>query len=453
MNKKYLELKMMLRENHGDAEMIEYLANYHDNDVADILKGLSCEERKKLYRLLGSERTAEIFTYFEEPQQYIGELSIESAAHIISLMDSDDAVDVLEKLEPEKKDSIVKKLDKETARDVNKLLSYGEDEIGSYMTNNYVCIREGLSIRQTMSELVRQAGVHDNIMTLYVIDTEYKLVGAVELRVLITARENDNLEELIMHSYPWVMEHEKVEDCMERIVDYAEDSIPVLSEDRKLLGVITSEDMIEMVDNELGEDYARLAGLTSEEDLSETTMQSMKKRLPWLVALLFLGMLVSTVVGVFEGVVAAVPLVICFQSMVLDMAGNVGTQSLAVTIRVLMDETVTGKEKILLLCKEARIGLFNGGLLGILTFLLLGVYIHTAKGYAWQTAFLTSGCVGIALVVAMVVSSLVGTLIPMLFHKIKIDPAVASGPLITTVNDLVAVITYYGLAYWLLIKH
>ena len=203
---------------------------------------------------------------------------------------------------------------------------------------------------------------------------------------------------------------------------------------------------------ELGEDYAKLAGLTAEEDLKEPTGRSMKKRLPWLIVLLGLGMLVSSVVGVFEGVVAALPIVICFQSLVLDMAGNVGTQSLAVTIRVLMDENVTGKQKMMLLGKEMKIGLLNGGLLGILALVLLGVYVHAFKGYAWAGAFAVSGCVGISLVLAMMVSSMVGTVIPMFFHKIKVDPAVASGPLITTVNDLVAVVTYYGLAFLFLVK-
>ena len=218
-----------------------------------------------------------------------------------------------------------------------------------------------------------------------------------------------------------------------------------------MLGVITSEDIVEMVDNEMGEDYAKLAGLTAEEDLKETTAQSMKKRLPWLIILLFLGMIVSSVVGVFEHVVAVLPIVICFQSLVLDMAGNVGTQSLAVTIRVLMDETLTGKQKLFLLVKEMKIGLLNGGILGIMALALLSIYIHLFKGYTWIGAFGISGCVSISLLVAMVISSLVGTVIPMFFHKIKIDPAVASGPLITTVNDLVAVVTYYGLAFLLLI--
>ena len=160
---------------------------------------------------------------------------------------------------------------------------------------------------------------------------------------------------------------------------------------------------------------------------------------------------VSSVVGIFEKVVEQLTIIMAFQSLILDMAGNVGTQSLAVTIRVLMDENLTGKQKFLLVMKEMKIGLLNGVFLGIMAVLLLGVYISCFKHYDLPHAFLISGCVGIALVVSMVISSFVGTVIPMLFHKIKVDPAVASGPLITTVNDLVAVVTYYGLSLLFLI--
>ena len=452
MNKKYLEIQKLIQENRSDRRIAEVLSNYHENDIAELLENLSRAERKRIYHVLGIAKTAKVFPYFDEPQQYIEELSVEDAAAIVSLMDSDDAVDILEQLDPGKKTRIVEKLQGSIAQDVKMLLSYDEKEIGSYMTTNYVCIQEGLSVRQAMSELVRQAGVHDNIMTMYVVDADGCFAGAIDLKKLILARENDDLRDIILRSYPNVEAHEKIEDCAGRLADYAEDSIPVLDSSRRLLGVITSEDLVEIVDNELGEDYAKLAGLTAEEDLKETTGRSMKKRLPWLVVLLGLGMLVSSVVGVFEGVVAALPIVICFQSLVLDMAGNVGTQSLAVTIRVLMDENVTGREKLMLLGKEVKIGLLNGGLLGILALVLLGIYVHAFKGYAWAGAFAVSGCVGISLVLAMMVSSMVGTVIPMFFHKIKVDPAVASGPLITTVNDLVAVVTYYGLAFLFLVK-
>ena len=436
------------------AELAEKLSDYHENDLADALADLTAEERRKLYAILGVEQVAEIFSYLDDAEPYLKELPPEEAAQVVSHMDSDDAVDALDDLEEEDKEKIVHqmdKVDKDAADDVKLLLSYDEDEIGSCMTTNYIYIRKDMTIRQAMSELVKQAGENDNISTLYVVDENERFYGAIGLKDLIVARAEDNLEKLIARSYPYVTDHEKISDCIDRIVDYAERSLPVLDENGKLLGIITSADVVELVDDQMGDDYAKLGGLTSEEDLNEGVFQSVKKRLPWLVALLFLGMLVSSVVGAFESVVAVLPIVICFQSMVLDMAGNVGTQSLAVTIRVLVDENLTTSKKLHLLFKEMRVGLVNGALLAVMALGFLGVYIHFFKAYAWGEAFLLSGCVGISLIVAMVISSLVGTVIPMLFHKIHIDPAVASGPLITTINDLVAVVVYYGLAMIVLI--
>ena len=437
------------------AELAEKLSDYHENDLADALADLTAEERRKLYAILGVEQVAEIFSYLDDAEPYLKELPPEEAAQVVSHMDSDDAVDALDDLEEEDKEKIVHqmdKVDKDAADDVKLLLSYDEDEIGSCMTTNYICIRKDMTIRQAMSELVKQAGENDNISTLYVVDENERFYGAIDLKDLIVARADDSLEKLIARSYPYVTDHEKISDSIDRIVDYAERSLPVLNESGKLLGIITSADVVELVNDQMGDDYAKLGGLTSEEDLNEGVFQSVKKRLPWLVALLFLGMLVSSVVGAFESVVAVLPIVICFQSMVLDMAGNVGTQSLAVTIRVLVDENLTTSKNLHLLFKEMRVGLVNGALLAVMALGFLGVYIHFFKAYAWGQAFLLSGCVGISLIVAMVISSLVGTVIPMLFHKIHIDPAVASGPLITTINDLVAVVVYYGLAMIVLIE-
>ena len=213
-----------------------------------------------------------------------------------------------------------------------------------------------------------------------------------------------------------------------------------------------SQSIIQVVDDTLGEDYAMLAGLTAEEDLQEPIKESVKKRLPWLLVLLGLGLVVSTVVGAFEQVVSQLTLIMCFQSLILDMAGNVGTQSLAVTIRVLTDEALTFQQKIRLVGKEIRIGGFNGLLLGVISFVCIGGYIMVAKGKGASFAFAVSGCIGISLLVAMVISSAFGTLIPLFFKKIHVDPAVASGPLITTVNDLVAVVVYYGLSWFLLLE-
>lgn len=445
------ELTDILRSNAPDDYIREKFEDYHENDIADILEDLTPEERKKLYRILGDELTSEIFAYVEDVGKYIEEMDAEKAADIIESMDADDAVDVLDELDDGKSKEIFQLMNEDAREDVKLIHSYDEDEIGSRMTTNFIEIQRGSTIRQAMRELVTQAAENDNISTLYVSDTDGTFYGAIDLKDLIVAREYMNLEDLIQTSYPYVYAKENINECIEELKDYSEDSIPVLDNEKHIIGVITSQDIVEVVDEEMGEDYAKLAGLTAEEDLQEPLRESIKKRMPWLIVLLFLGLLVSSVVGIFEKVVAELTLIVCFQSLILDMAGNVGTQSLAVTIRVLMDEDISGKEKLQLIAKEMKIGFCNGTILGILSFICIGIFIAVVKGKGFYFGFAVSGCIGVALLVAMVISSMVGTVIPIFFHKIKIDPAVASGPLITTVNDLVAVVTYYGMAWLLLI--
>lgn len=446
------EIVAVIRSGAEKKQLLQRLDDYHANDIAQSLSYLSQTERLSLYAVLGVEWVSEILAYVEEPEPYARELGTEKLAAIINEMDADDAVDLLQKLDEADKEKLRPYLEEHVRADLQLIASYDEDRIGSLITTNYICIPKTLDIRAAMHELIRQAGEHDNISTLYVMDESGKFSGAIDLKDLIIARQNDSLDALIIYSYPYLFADEKISDCIEKIKDYAEDSLPVLNQSRQIIGIITAQDVVEAVDDELGEDYAKLAGLTAEEDLNETTGQSIKKRLPWLMILLVLGMLVSSVVGTFEGVVAILPIVICFQSLVLDMAGNVGTQSLAVTIRVLMDEELGAKEKRKLVAKESKAGMFNGLLLGALAVAFLGVYVRLFKGYAPAQAFLISFCVGVALLLSMIVSSLVGTLVPMFFKKIKVDPAVASGPLITTINDLVAVVIYYGLA-WVLLIH
>lgn len=281
-----------------------------------------------------------------------------------------------------------------------------------------------LPSKRAMSELVHQAAENDNISTIYVVDSYEIFYGAIDLKDLIIAREGTDLKSIMTCSYPYIYARASIEECIPQLMDYSEDSIPVLDNENKLIGVITARDLVEVVGDELNEDYAKFAGLSSEEDLEEPIFLSVKKRLP---------------------------VIMCFQSLILDMAGNVGTQSLAVAIRVLMDKQLAGKQKISLILKESRVDLTNGVILGALSFLVIGGYL-LLKGNAPTFSFAVSGCLGAAMILAMVISSLSGTVIPIFFQKIGVDPAVASGPLITTVNDLVAVISYYGLSWIILIN-
>lgn len=294
MTKYVEELIEIIRAGLSREDLVDWLFDYHDNDIADALELLTPEERKRLYSALGAERVAEIFAYLDDDDVYLKELSLKQQAKVISEMDSDDAVDILEEVDDDTKCKILGMLDKEASEDVQLLLSYDEDEIGSYMTTNFILIHNDLTVREAMRELVKQAGENDNISTIYVVDRAEQYYGAIEPQDLIIAREHTELEDLISRSYPYVVDHEKISECIEKIKDYAEDSIPVLLEDRSIGGIITTQDIVEIVDDEMGDDYAKLAGLTAEEDLNETTRESIRKRLPWLViltvmALLFLG--------------------------------------------------------------------------------------------------------------------------------------------------------------------
>ena len=447
------EILGIVRSNASPGIMRNKLEDYHENDLADVFPDLSVAERRKLCRILNLDMLADIFEYIDEKQaaEYLDEMDVRKAAAILSRMETDAVVDVLRMIPKEKRALLLELMDDEARKDMAVIAAFDDEEIGSRMTTNYIEIRENLTVKQAMTELVSQAAKKDNISTIFMVTADHTFYGAMDLKDLITARQDTRLEDLIVTSYPYVYGHELIDDCIEKLKDYSENSIPILDNDNKLLGVITSQSIVDLVDDEMGEDYAMFAGLTAEEDLKEPLKESMKKRLPWLLVLLALGTVVSSVVGVFEQVVSQLTIIMCFQSLILDMAGNVGTQSLAVTIRVLMDESLTGKQKVELVFKEMRIAFSNGAILGILSFLVLGLYIALFKGKTWTFAYAVSGCIGLSLMVAMVISGAVGTLIPLFFKKINIDPAVASGPLITTINDLVAVVAYYGLCGILLI--
>lgn len=446
------EILEIVRSNLAPKFMAEKLLGYHENDIAAAMELMSRDERKRLYSILSSEALSGILEYSDRLKDYMSELGIRKKIEVLSHFDSSVTVDYLHQLDKEERNTLLELMDGELRREVMLLSSFDEDEIGSRMSTNYVCIHSGVSIRQAMRSLIDQASENDNISTIYVVDDDDTLAGAIDLKDLIIAREGTALQSITKSSYPYVYANEQIEDCIERIRDYSEDSIPVLSPDNKLRGVLTSQDIIQLVDDELGEDYAKLAGLSAEEDLREPLMKSIGKRLPWLIILLGLGLVVSSVVGAFEGVVAHLTLIVSFQSLILDMAGNVGTQSLAVTIRVLMDEKLSGREKASLVLKEAKVGLANGFVLGLLSFVFIGLYLVVLKGQPGTLAFPVSLCTGTALVVSILLSSITGTVVPLAFKKLNVDPAVASGPLITTLNDLVAVVTYYGLAWLLLIN-
>lgn len=446
------ELIDIIKSNLPPKALKEKLLDYHENDIAAVLELLTKDERIKIYNILNAQILSDILEYSDDFGVYFKELSTKKQAEILSETEPDFAAEYLKQLGKAERKTLIDLMDDESKKAVLLVASFDEDEIGSKMTTNFISIRYDISIKAAMTELIAQAAGNDNVATIYVVDKDNEFYGAIDLKDLIIARQDSALDDIILTSYPYVYADEEIDDCVDRLKDYSEDSIPVLDNKNRLVGIITSQDIVEIVGETMGEDYAKLGGLSSEEDIKEPIKTSVKKRLPWLITLLALGMIVSTVVGLFENIVAQLTILICFQSLVLDMAGNVGTQSLAVTIRVLTNDNLKFREKLRLMAKETKTGFANGIILGIASFIFIGLYIYIFKEHNLTFAYSVSACIGAAMIISMALSSVTGTAVPLLFKKIKIDPAVASGPLITTINDLVAAASYYGLAWLFLIQ-
>ena len=446
------EIINIIKTTRSPKVLKDKLSEYHESDIANALELLEKDERIKLYHALGIETLSSVLEYTDDISKYFSEISTKGKIGILSNLEPDTAAEYLDKLDDNERKILIDLMDDESKRDIELISSFDDKQIGSRMTTDFIVVSENATIKKAMKELVSQASDSDNIMTIYVIDEDETYVGAIDLKDLIRAREDDKLDDLIITAYPYVYAEEDIDDCIEDLKQYQEDSIPVLDSNNKIIGVITAADLAEVVNEEFSEDYAKLAGLTNEEDLKEPLLESIKKRLPWLFALLGLGLFVSTVVGMFEHVVVHVAMLISFQSLILDMSGNAGTQSLAVTIRVLTGEDLDPVERLKFILKEVRVGFINGLILGIISFIFAGLYMYIFKAQTLHQSFTISFCIAVALLLSMTLASFAGTIIPIFFKKINMDPAVVSGPLITTINDLVAVVTYYGLAWLLLIE-
>ncbi len=442
------EILQIIRGNHPAQQLKSLLEDYHYNDVASILPTLSENERKRLYTVLDNETLAEIFSYLDDPSVFAEELAKQKLADIVEEMPSDEAVEFLEELDEDKKQEIIELLEEETAKDVELISAYSEDLIGSIMTNDFVQIEFNFSIKQAMREVIKQASDVKNITTIFVTQNQ-TFKGAIKLRDLVIARSNTPLEDITVKEFPFLYASDQKSDVIDDVKEYCEEILPVLDADNRLIGALTSSDVLETVEEDLQDTYAKLAGLTQEEQQEESVFKSVLKRLPWLIALLVLDLFIGAYVGIFEAVVIGLPFIVCFQQMISGMSGNAGTQSLAVTVRSISEETLDKKQAIRVVTKETRIGFINGIITGAIAF--IGVFIYsyffgsTVQGDI-SLCLLTGMAVALALLIATTLSSFTGSIIPMLINKLGFDPAVASGPLITTLNDLVAITVYYGMA-------
>ncbi len=413
----------------------------HPYDRATLYKKVESAQRKKIYYYLSPKELAETFELSEidgeDYKTYLDEMDINYAASMIANMFVDNAVDVLNELDKAHVVSYLTIMDKEAATEIKALLHYEEYTAGSIMTTEYVVIPQDSTVRSAMTILKNAAPEAETIYYIFVVDDDGHLTGVVSLRDLIVTHEDTLIHSIMNDRVVSVLVSEDQEEVARTIKDYNFLAVPVVDYQQHLLGIITVDDIIDVLDEEASDDYSKLAAVSDMTTFDKTSFGAAKKRLPWLLILLVLGMLTANLIGAFEETIAQVALLAAFIPLIAGTAGNSGTQALAVAVRGIATRDIEEESKMKLVLREAGTGLLTGTVCAIFVVGLI---------YVWKQEFLLGLLVGAAILVSIFVATISGTLIPLFMHKINIDPAVASGPFITTLNDLISTLIYLGLA-------
>jgi magnesium transporter len=442
-NKAIIISKQLFHENREEEFKSSFL-DLHPYDQAEIFIELTPEERQKLYKILSSEEVSELFAYMIEDEDLVtifDNMEDDYASELLSEMASDDAADIIQKLDKSDASNYLEMMDDEDQADIMELLHYEEDTAGSIMTNDFIEININDNIKQAMRKMINMANEAETIYSLYVTDDEGILVGVLSLKELITAKGDEKIIDIMTDDVIKVDVMEDQEDVAKTIQDYDFLAIPVVDKGNHMLGIITVDDLIDVVLEEAAEDYSKFAALgDSEFDVdTETVTKSVRKRLPWLIVLLLVGTITASISEFFVGTTSKLPILINYMPLILGMAGNTGTQALAVTLRGLTTEEFEERKDVFIhLFREVRIGLMNGFLMGATTF----VYAYFIMGQPLLIGVL----LGAVIVIALMIATFAGAVIPLLIELTGLDPAVASGPFITTINDVIAVSIYLGLA-------
>ncbi|WP_078578390.1 magnesium transporter [Salipaludibacillus agaradhaerens] len=432
-------LFLYLKKNEKESFRTEFL-DLHPTDQIDIFKQMSEEKRKRVYDYLEPIEFAGIFQglALAEQKTVFSELEDAFALNMLNELAADDITDFFGQIPDGIASFLLSKMGKKEANNIKQLLSYKEETAGSIMTTEFITLAPKDTVLAVMERLREEGMDAETIYYLYVTNDEDKLIGIVSLRELIISVADDTIENLMKEQVISVSPLTDQEEVSTIIKDYDLLAVPVVTNDGKMIGIVTVDDIIDVIEEETTEDIGQLAAVKGALDLNVNALTATKKRLPWLVLLLFVGMFTAGLIGRYEGTLAEVAILAVFIPLIADMAGNTGTQSLAIVVRGLALEKFDRKGIVKLLKRE----LLTGGLMGIVCGLLVSVITLVIPG----ANLILGSVIGLSLFITIVISTLTGTVIPLIIHRFKIDPAVASGPFITTINDLVGLFVYFSIA-------
>lgn len=433
-------LNRLLDGNDIDQFRDEFLA-MHNYDQSEYFEDTDDNNRQKIFEFLSPKEVANFFDQLdiddEDYEELFDKINANYASHVLEEMSYDNSVDILNKLSKSKVASLLTLMDKDEANEIKALLHYEEDTAGGIMTTEYISLKSTTPVKEALMHVKEQAPDAETIYVIFAVNEAGQLVGVFSLRDLITAENDSYIENVMSERVISVNVADDQEDVAQVIRDYDFIAVPVVDYQNHLLGIITIDDILDVMDEEASEDYSRLAGVSDIDSTSDSVIKTASKRLPWLIVLTFLGMITATILGSFEDTLSQVALLAAFIPIISGMSGNSGTQSLAVSVRNISTGEINEQSKFKIALREAGSGFLSGLVCSVVLFLIIVVIYRQP---------LLALIVGGSLTCAMTVGTLVGSMIPLIMNKFKIDPAVASGPFITTINDIVSMLIYFGLA-------
>ncbi len=447
------EILSLIRHEKRERMLKSKLQKYHAYDIKEAMLSMNEDERKRLYQFVDTPKLSSVFGHLKDEKavDYLREIDNRDAAHVLENMEPDDAVDILQELKHDVAVSYLALIEEKRREHLRKLSKYKNLTAGSEMNPSYIAFSPEMDVKDAMKKLVQKAEAAEMIDTLFVVDEQHRLLGVVDLRELIVARHPKRIDEIMDKNFYAVHVEDSIGEVVRSIQKYDTLAMPVLNQEGTLEGIITMYDAMDIIEEASHDDLAKLAGLPTEDDVYESAGKSAKHRFPWLALLLVLNLIISSVLATFEETIAAITALVLFQPLIFAMAGNIGTQSLAVTILRISRETLDTRKNVLKhLGKETAIGAVNGLLLGGLSFATAWAFLTVSPmgivGEGVVTALDIGMVVGLSVFISLLVSAFLASAIPVVLTALKVDPAVASGPFITTLNDITALVVYFGLA-------
>ena len=422
-----------------DNSILETFSNYHHADIAEIIEELNSEEATYIIKLLDSEKTSDVLMELDDDyrEKILKNLSIKEIAEEVEELDSDDATDIISELPEEKQKKVISKIiDAEHKADIKELLKYDEDSAGGLMAKELIKVNENWSVTRCVKEMRTQASEVTRVHSVYVVDNEDILLGRLSLKDLLVANPKTKIKSIYKKNVDHVFDTDTAESVASTMQKYDLGAIPVVNKKKKLLGRITIDDIVDLIKEEAEEDYQLAAGILQDVDVDDSIFELTRARLPWLIVGLVGGIGAAFVMGGFDEILLQHKILFYFTPLIAAMAGNVGVQSSAIIVQGLANDEIKGSINNRLF-KETLLSILNGVILAGLLFLFI---------YFWQGEIDIALALSIALVAVVIVAGIIGTFIPLFLNKRGIDPAIATGPFITTSNDIFGILIYFMVA-------